>query len=128
MKPIRNLLFLFAVLFCIGITNAQKQYVIDGKAYTLTTEVDGTISLLYTSIENEIRFFSKKGTDIKELTNTKNNGDYNEAYKKVLKSQTGFDDTELAERCRERLATPPVTSQIKLSTVTSQSAPTPQRC
>lgn len=88
MKPVTNLLFLFAVLFCIGITSAQTQYVIEGKTYTLTTEFEGTLSLLYTSIDNEIRFFSKKGTDIKELTNTKNNGDYNEAYKEVLRDQT----------------------------------------
>jgi len=97
MKPIRNLLFIFTILFSTVITNAQTQYVIEGTSYSLTTEVDGTLSLLYTSINNEIRFFSKKGTEIKELTNKKINGDYNEAYKEVLKEQTGFSDSQVAK-------------------------------
>jgi hypothetical protein len=67
---------------------AQDTYTIDGKQYSLVTEVEGDLSLLWNSIEGEFRYFSKKGIEIIELKNTKKEKKYQEEYKDVLRSQT----------------------------------------
>lgn len=78
------------VLFCFFTTLAlysQQQYTVAGQTYTLETEVEGPITLLWNSIDNEYRYFIKKGNTITELKNTKANGDYQEEYKEVLQLQ-----------------------------------------
>ena len=72
----------------------------DGRNYTLKTEVEGTLSLLWNTIDGDYRYFSKKGNLIVELKNTKENGSYQEEYKAVLKEATSdvqimTDDVEL---------------------------------
>ena len=67
---------------------AQQEYTIDGQNYTLNTDVEGPLTLLWNSINGEYRYFSKKGNEIVELKNTKQNGDYQEEYKETLKHQT----------------------------------------
>ena len=90
MKTLQRLL-LAILLLGITFSYAQEQYTIDGTTYTLNTETEGTITLLWNSIDGQYRFFSKNGASIEELVNTKVNGDYQEEYKTVLQNQTGSD-------------------------------------
>lgn len=85
-------IFLLTLLLCTCYftLNAQNDYTVNGTEYSLKTEVKGTLTLLHNSIDGEIRFFSKKGTEIVELKNTKINGNYQEEYLEVLKMQTGI--------------------------------------
>ncbi|MEH6763676.1 hypothetical protein [Aequorivita antarctica] len=86
----KSLLPIFALFFILSATTlqAQEQYTVDGQTYTLNTEVEGTLTLLWNTVEGEYRYFSKKGNDIVELKNTKQNGDYQEEYKVTLQQQT----------------------------------------
>jgi hypothetical protein len=75
--------------FCISSLSAQQnQYTVDGQTYTLTTEVEGPLTLLWTTLNGEYRYFIKKGNAITELKNTKINGTYQEEYKESLKVLT----------------------------------------
>jgi len=67
---------------------AQTSHTIDGKTYSLATEIDGTLTLLWTTIDGEYRYFSKKEAEIIELTNTKSLGNYEQEYKLTLQQQT----------------------------------------
>lgn len=87
MKSLFPILALFLIL-SVGTLQAQQQYTVAGQTYTLNTEVEGTLTLLWNTIDGEYRYFSKKGSDIEELKNTKQNGDYQEEYKKTLEQQT----------------------------------------
>ncbi len=86
----KSLLPIFVFCFFLFATtlHAQQQYTVDGQTYNLNTEVEGTLTLLWNTVDGEYRYFSKKGNDIAELKNTKQNGDYQEEYKEVLKQQT----------------------------------------
>ncbi|CAM3315709.1 hypothetical protein [Aequorivita lipolytica] len=86
----KSLLFVFALFLLLFTENlqAQQQYAIDGQTYTLNTEVEGSLTLLWNTIDGEYRYFSKKGENIVELKNTKQNGDYQEEYKETLQQQT----------------------------------------
>lgn len=86
MKSLLPILICF-LLFSSTI-QAQQEYTVDGQSYTLNTEIEGSLTLLWNTINGEYRYFSKKGNDIVELKNTKQNGDYQEEYKEVLKQQT----------------------------------------
>lgn len=83
----KRLLFLMVLLSSVSLF-AQKNYTIDGTTYPLETEIEGTITLLWNTINGEYRYFVKKGDEIKELTNTRVGRDYQEEYKEVLKAQT----------------------------------------
>lgn len=87
MKSLLSIFVLFLALSAETL-NAQQQYTVDGQTYSLNTEVDGTLTLLWNTVNGEYRYFSKKGDDIQELRNTKENGDYQEEYKETLKQQT----------------------------------------
>lgn len=81
--------FTFVVFFFVTTTSfAQQEYTVDGKQYTLLTEIDGPLTLLWNTIDGEYRYFSKKDGTILELKNTKIDGDYQEEYKDILKMQT----------------------------------------
>ena len=81
--------FALVTLFLIVTkTNAQEQYTVDGKQYTLFTEIEGPLTLLWNTIDGEYRYFSKKGNAISELKNTKVDGKYQEEFKEVLVVQT----------------------------------------
>lgn len=83
----KHLLLILALACSISLF-AQKEYTVDGQTYSLATEVDGTITLLWNTINGEYRYFSVKGNDIVELKNTRVNKVYQEEYKQVLQSQT----------------------------------------
>ncbi|MFT5103845.1 MAG: hypothetical protein ACI86C_001505 [Candidatus Latescibacterota bacterium] len=87
MKLLTTYLIL-VMLFFIATTLAQKQYTVDGNTYTLITEVDGPLTLLWNTIDQEYRYFSKKDNTIVELKNTKIDGDFQEEYIRVLTQQT----------------------------------------
>ena len=87
MKSFLSIFVLFLFLSS-GNLQAQQQYIVDGQTYTLNTEVEGSLTLLWNTINGEYRYFSKQGKDIIELKNTKQNGDYQEEYKETLKQQT----------------------------------------
>ncbi len=82
--------FLSVLIFLFFATtlNAQQEYIVNGEIYTLNTEVAGNLTLLWNTIDGEYRYFSKKGNDISELKNTKQDGRYREEYKEVLQEQT----------------------------------------
>ncbi|MEM7085294.1 MAG: hypothetical protein AAF489_03880 [Bacteroidota bacterium] len=90
----KRLLLLLAFASSLSLF-AQTNYTIDGKNYTLATEVDGTLTLLWAVVDGEYRYFSKKGTQIIELKNTKSDGKYQQEYKQVLQQQTGDTSTDL---------------------------------
>ncbi len=87
MKSLLSIFVLF-LLLSAGTLQAQQQYTVDGQTYNLNTEVEGTLTLLWNTVNGEYRYFSKKDNDIVELKNTKQNGDYQEEYKETLKQQT----------------------------------------
>ena len=87
MKTLLSLTVLYLFL-AVPTIHSQNLYTVDGKEYSLKTEVEGDLTLLWNSIEGEFRFFSKKGEEIIELRNTKQDRAYQEEYKDVLRSQT----------------------------------------
>ncbi|MCW5518571.1 hypothetical protein J1N09_01880 [Aureitalea sp. L0-47] len=97
----KRLLLIFSfVLASCTFTFSQQQYTVDGESYSLQTEVDGTIELLWNVIDDEYRYFIKKGNDIAELKNTRTDSGYSEEYKDVLRlftrdSQGDVDKTKL---------------------------------
>lgn len=87
MKNQYTLLCGILLLFTCVIT-AQNTYTVNGESLSLKTEVEGTISLLWNTIDGEYRYFSKKDDAILELKNTKENGEYKNEFRKALGSQT----------------------------------------
>lgn len=81
-------IFVLFLIFSAGTLKAQQNYTVNGQTYTLNTEVEGALTLLWNTIDGEYRYFSKKGTEIVELKNTKENGNYQEEYKETLRQQT----------------------------------------
>ena len=81
-------LCIILMLGSISILQAQQQYTVDGQTYTLKTEVDGDLTLLWNSIDDDYRYFAKKGSTIAELKNTKGENGYQEEFKDVLKLLT----------------------------------------
>ncbi len=81
-------LSIFIIVFTCMLTTSifsQEQYTIAGKTYTLNTEVEGTLTLLWKVIDEDYRYFAKKGNEIVELTNTRVDGKYQEEYKATLR-------------------------------------------
>ena len=97
----KRLLLIFSfVLASCTFSFSQQQYTVDGQSYSLKTEVEGTIELLWNVIDEEYRYFIKKGNDIAELKNTRSESGYSEEYKDVLRlftsdSQGDVDKTKL---------------------------------
>lgn len=87
MKSLLSIFVFFFFLFSATI-QAQQEYTVEGQTYSLNTEVEGSLTLLWNSINGEYRYFSKKGNEVVELKNTKQNGDYQEEYKDILNQQT----------------------------------------
>lgn len=87
MKNLHVLLCGIIMLFTCAIT-AQNTYTVNGESLSLKTEVEGTLSLLWNTIEGEYRYFSKKEDAILELKNTKEGGIYNKEFRKTLEAQT----------------------------------------
>ena len=87
MKSLLSIFVFFFFLFSVTL-QAQQEHSVDGQTYSLNTDVEGSLTLLWNSINGEYRYFSKKGDEIVELKNTKQNGDFQEEYKETLKQQT----------------------------------------
>lgn len=87
MKTLKGLLIVLFLIASVPLT-AQEQYQINGESLTLKTEVDGTLTLLWNTFNKQYRYFVKKGNSISELTNTKQDGDYQEEYKETIKMLT----------------------------------------
>ncbi|WP_299684091.1 hypothetical protein [uncultured Dokdonia sp.] len=84
------------ILLCCGlllslstITAQTDTYSVNNQSYELKTDVEGPMTLLWNIIDQEYRYFAKKGTTITELTNTKDGKKYQEEYKKQLQELTG---------------------------------------
>jgi len=88
------LIFGFIIASC-AFTYGQQQYTVDGQTYSLKTEIDGTIQLLWNVIGEDYRYFIKKGNDIAELKNTRSADGYSEEYKDVLKLYTSDSPGEI---------------------------------
>ncbi len=84
----RMLLILSLVLLTQFQVFAQETYTVEDQSYSLKTEVDGTITLLWNTIDGEYRYFAKKGNAITELKNTKSNRKYQEEFKESLQLLT----------------------------------------
>lgn len=85
----KAILFLF--IFLISLSSfSQKEYSVNEESYQLKTEVEGTIDLLWNTIDSEFRYFVKTEDDtIHELKNTKDSGgDYQNEYKPLLNNLT----------------------------------------
>ncbi len=87
MKNLQLLLCGILVLFTCTLT-AQNKYTINGESLLLKTEVEGSLTLLWNTIEGEFRYFSKKGNTILALKNSKENGEYTNKFRQTLASQT----------------------------------------
>lgn len=87
MKTYLSLIILL-FLMCNTTLIAQQDYTVDSQNYSLNTKVEGSLTLLWNTIDGEYRYFSKKGDEIVELKNTKQDGTYQEEYKETLRMQT----------------------------------------
>lgn len=67
---------------------AQEKYTVAGETYTLKTDVEGPLTLLWNIIDADYRYFLQKGNKVIELKNTKENGKYQEEYKSLLQEMT----------------------------------------
>lgn len=85
-----RLLFILAV-FLAQFSFSQQSYTINGETLSLYSEAEGKLSFLWNSFDGNYRYFIKKGDEIVELKNTKENKKYREEYKSVLQSYTGSD-------------------------------------
>ncbi len=90
----KRLITLFCgLLLCLTTINAQTDtYTVNDQSYELKTDVEGPITLLWNIFNQEYRYFAKKGNSIIELTNTKENNNYQEEYKAYLKKLTNGTD------------------------------------
>jgi hypothetical protein len=84
----KRLFLLLCFLLISSQSIAQQEYTVDGTSYSLYTEVEGTLTLLWNTIDDEYRYFAKKGDAITELKNTRIDGKYKEEYKEVLRILT----------------------------------------
>lgn len=86
----RLLLSLTSLLLCLASLQAQetKSYQVDGQTYTLQTEVQGSLTLLWNVIDREYRYFVKKNNTVTELHNTKTPEGYKAEYKEQLQALT----------------------------------------
>ena len=82
---IKKIIFFIACLSCTCFSSAQESYTVNGESIILKTEVDGTMDLLWTIIDNRYRYFVRMEDEIMELVNTKGpNNKFQEEYKNVL--------------------------------------------
>ena len=96
MKALKNVCLVFVFLFA-ATTIAQENYTVNGSTYSLKTEVEGPLTLLWNVIDNEYRYFAKKDNAIIELRNTRVNGKYQEEYKQTLRELTADNSVDASK-------------------------------
>ena len=96
MNSTQKLFSIFFLFFCFSVFS-QESYTVNGNQYTLKTEVEGSLTLLWNVIDDEYRFFAKKGSDVKELVNLKVDGKYQNDYIKILESLTSDQNLSAAK-------------------------------
>lgn len=79
---------IIALLFSFFATAQTDTYTVNGTSYELKKEVEGTLTLLWNTIDRDYRYFVKKEDVITELINTEKDGKYQEEYKTTLASLT----------------------------------------
>lgn len=85
----KRLLFLGLFMCTLAAAQGQTQtYTVNGNALELRTDVEGPITLLWNTFNQEYRYFLKKGDAITELTNERIGKKYSDSYKKQLASLT----------------------------------------
>ncbi|MBB3124057.1 hypothetical protein FHS04_001566 [Mesoflavibacter sabulilitoris] len=85
---------LFILSLCVStLSFAQQTYSVNGESLKLDTEVEGTLDLLWTSVDGQFRYFVKtEDKTITELKNTKNeNNKYQNEYQATLADLTDMD-------------------------------------
>ena len=84
---------LFILSLCVStLSFAQQTYTINGESLQLDTEVEGTLDLLWASVDGQFRYFVKTGDNtVTELKNTKNDDNkYQNEYQATLTDLTGM--------------------------------------
>ncbi|WP_203295345.1 hypothetical protein [Luteirhabdus pelagi] len=84
----RALLLLCLIFTTVYTSFSQETYTFGNETLTLNKEVDGPISLLWTTENDTYRYFLQKDAFITELKNEKVDGVYTEEYKDVLQKAT----------------------------------------
>lgn len=82
-----TLSFFFAFMFFTA-SAQEKTYEINGERLQLQKEVEGPLTLLWNTIDNQYRYFIEKDGKYAELVNTRSNGEYQEEYKETLRRFT----------------------------------------
>lgn len=86
MKSLQLLGFLF--IFCFSLNSQTSSHTVDGKNIELHTDIEGTLTLLWNTIDKQYRYFIKKEDAIVELVNDKVNNKYTNSYREQLKALT----------------------------------------
>lgn len=83
-------LFLILFLVCTSVTVCAQtsSYAINGQNFELKKDVEGPLTLLWNVIDQEYRYFIKKGDAFTELSNEQVDGKYTDSYKTQLKALT----------------------------------------
>lgn len=95
----KHLLTTLIAIFLLALPalHAQETYTVEGETYTLLTETEGSLTLLWNTIDDEYRYFAKKGNTVVELKNTKMEGTYQEEYKESLQVLTSDENVAVAD-------------------------------
>ena len=67
----KRYLLIICIAFLSFSTFAQEIYTIDGENLSLYTAVEGDVTLLWNTIDNQYRYFVVKDGETYELTNTR---------------------------------------------------------
>lgn len=93
----KKFIILLSLLAFCSVANAQQTYSVGNETLELNTEVEGTLDLLWNTINNQFRYFvrTNNGT-ITELKNTKgSNKKFQEEYKTELTDLTSLDASKV---------------------------------
>ena len=92
----KKYLLISLILVCSFCGFSQNQFSENGQTYDLKTEVDGTLDLLWTTIDDTYRYFINRDNKLTELRNTKDSdNNYKEEYKSLLRTITGSNTDNL---------------------------------
>ncbi|WP_299891186.1 hypothetical protein [uncultured Lacinutrix sp.] len=93
----KKLIFILSCFAFCSFSYAQQTYTIGDKTIVLKTEVEGSLDLLWNSIDGQFRYFIKTKDDaLLELKNTKgSNNKFQEEYKQTLSDLTQMDASKV---------------------------------